>query len=66
VRRIQARRGNGRFTRNTLGNTFGLRAWVCASCRRFNTTGVGAGPPTVCHACGEPFVDIADAEDGGD
>jgi hypothetical protein len=40
MRRFQTRRGNGRFQRNTLANTFGLHAPACPSCRSFNTHGV--------------------------
>jgi hypothetical protein len=61
VKRHQSRRGNGRFQRNTLENTFGLRALVCVTCRSFNTHGLGEARPTTCHACAKPLVDIADA-----
>jgi hypothetical protein len=43
-----------------MENTFGLTAWVCAACRRFNPTKVGEPKPTTCHACGQPFRDIGE------
>jgi hypothetical protein len=62
MKRFQGRRGNGRFRRNTLENTFGLKAYVCASCRRFNPIALGEGRPTACNHCeATPFVDISDA-----
>lgn len=64
-RRLQDRRGNGRFTRNTTENTFGLHNTICPNpdCRRFNpwpvveldpATGFTrpGTKPTHCHACG--------------
>jgi hypothetical protein len=52
--RFQARRGNGRFTRNTMENTFGLSVQTCPwpDCRRFNPRPVGEAPRETCHACG--------------
>ena len=62
MKRFQSRRGNGRFQRNTLENTFGLKAYVCVSCRSFNPVSVGDGRPEACKHCGAtPFVDISDA-----
>ena len=55
MKRFQSRRGNGRFQRNTLENTFGLRANICESCRRFNPTSVGAPTPDKCAHCGWSF-----------
>jgi hypothetical protein len=54
-KRFQSRRSNGRFQRNTLENTFGLRANVCESCRRFNPTSVGDPLPKACAQCGWGF-----------
>lgn len=62
--RLQARRANGRFIRNTLENTFGLRCITCPKCQRFNPYGLKEqqGPfpdprnrwdiPKSCHNCG--------------
>jgi len=61
ARRFQARRGNGRFTRNTVENTFGLHVhiheWKADGswCGAFNTCPVGEPKPNTCHACGEPL-----------
>lgn len=57
MKRFQARRSSGRFTRNTTENTFGFHAAVCAKCRRFNTWNIGEPMPERCHACGEALVD---------
>lgn len=58
MKRFQARRGNGRFIRNTMENTFGLHCAVCPydDCRRLNPTPVGEPQPTHCHACQRPYV----------
>jgi hypothetical protein len=58
MRRYQARRGNGRWTRNTCENTFGLHVEVCphADCRAFNPYGIGEPKPEECHRCGRPFA----------
>lgn len=61
MKRFQARRHSGRFTRNTVENTFGLTVPVCASCRGCNPHNVGEPRPTTCHHCGKPLVDIDDA-----
>jgi hypothetical protein len=63
-RRFQSRRGNGRFTRNTLENTFGLSAPVCPVCRSFNPHPAGEPTPEKCHSCGAPLT--PDAKAGGD
>jgi ribosomal protein L40E len=52
-RRFQARRGNGKFTRNTMENTFGLSVQVCPHCRAMNPRNAGTEPLTNCHRCGE-------------
>jgi hypothetical protein len=57
--RLQARRGNGRFTRNTMENTFGLHVDIHEHkadgswCGSFNPWPVGEPRPETCHACGE-------------
>ncbi len=53
--RFQSRRGNGRFTRNTLENTFGLTVQACPHCGRFNPRAVGEPERETCHACGKPL-----------
>jgi hypothetical protein len=58
-KRFQARRGGGRFTRNTPENTLGLHIAICAACRTFNPYPVGEPMPATCHHCGEALVDIA-------
>lgn len=62
--RRQARRGNGRFTRNTMENTFGLHCEVCPvdTCRRLNPWTVGQAKPERCHACGSLLDGTAEAE----
>lgn len=52
-RRFQARVPSGRFTRNTMENTFGLHCDVCSGCRGFLTYGVNELPPAACPRCGE-------------
>lgn len=66
MKRIQARRSSGRFTRNTMENTFGLHVEVCehADCRRMNSWSVGAEKPTACHACGRPYQGQAKRGEG--
>jgi predicted amidophosphoribosyltransferase len=75
--RFQARAGGGRWTRNTMENTFGLHTGICPSCNGFNPSGVGEPRPEVCHHCGaalavcahgcceDRFVDPAVAFAGG-
>lgn len=64
--RFQSRRTNGRFQKNTLANTFGLRAIICAACNSVNAWKFGEVVPTKCHACGaEPLRDVGDASDAG-
>lgn len=53
--RIQSRRGNGRFTRNTPENTFGLSLNICERCGGFNPSPAGEQRPTICHHCNEPI-----------
>ena len=55
MRRRQARRRNGRFTRNTAENTFGLHVEVCSVCRAVTTWDVGGVRPSGCHVCGGAF-----------
>lgn len=59
-KRQRARRGDGRFVRSTLANTFGLKALVCAKCRTFNTVPLGEARPETCHACGESLRDLSE------
>lgn len=54
--RFQARRGNGRWQRNTLENTFGLHAGFCATCRGFNPHGIHEAAPDLCAHCGAPLA----------
>lgn len=49
--RHQARRANGRYTRNTIENTFGLHVIICPHCNILNPYGVGESKPEKCHAC---------------
>jgi hypothetical protein len=62
MKRFQARRSSGRFTRNTTENTFGFHCIVCAECRRFNPWNVGTPRPATCHACGKPLRDVDELE----
>jgi hypothetical protein len=54
MQRIQARRGNGRFTRNTLRNTFGLGCDVCPRCGQCHPYRLRPRDPraTECTRCG--------------
>lgn len=62
--RHYSRRGNGRFRQSTLENTFGLKAWACAACHRFNPRSVYEPKPEVCEHCGaKPFRDLLDPAD---
>jgi hypothetical protein len=67
-RRFQARRGNGRFTRNTMENTFGLSVDVCPHCRRFNPRPAYEKAAENCHACGKPLreIDISERAKGSE
>lgn len=56
MKRLQARGRRGRFVRNTLENTVGLKVAVCSQCRSLNPYPVGEHPPTTsCHNCGAAF-----------
>jgi hypothetical protein len=58
--RLYKRRGNGRFAGHFQMSDLGIKAWICAACRRINPTDLGARPES-CHACGAtPFIDSAD------
>jgi hypothetical protein len=67
MRRFQARRSSGRFTGNTMENTFGLHAGVHGRktdgswCGSFNPSRVGEPRPTHCHACGEALAEEPEA-----
>jgi len=56
--RFQQRRRNGRFTRNTLENTFGITVDLCSAteCRRLTTRNVGVPSSGKCWACGAPVI----------
>lgn len=56
MKRFQARRSGGRFTRNTLENTCGLHAGICDACHRFNAHGVNETAPDVCAHCGATLL----------
>lgn len=56
MRRLQARQGGGRWTRNTMENTLGLHAGICPSCNGLNPSPVGEERPDVCHHCGAPLA----------
>jgi hypothetical protein len=58
-KRFQARRRSGRFTRNTMENTFGLHVVVCEVCRHLNPWNVGEAAPTKCHHCGASLEEKA-------
>lgn len=59
MKRWQARRGNGRFTGNTMENTLGLHCAICPQpdCGALNPSRVGEPRPTVCHRCGRSLID---------
>ncbi len=56
MKRFQARRGSGRFTRNTMENTFGLHCPSCPECNKFLPHPVGSAPPDTCNGCGAVMV----------
>lgn len=60
--RLYARKQNGRFTRPTLENMFGLTAPSCPGCHRLNPHPVNQPPPGTCHACGAPMKPEAAAQ----
>jgi len=60
-RRIQARRGNGRFTRNTPENTFGLHLSMCGYCGQIHPWSLGCKEPESCKSCGRSLLN-ADPE----
>jgi hypothetical protein len=52
--RIQSRRGNGRFQKPTLANTFGLGNEICSACGQMHPFSLGVcRPPAECESCGE-------------
>lgn len=53
MKQYRARLSNGRFTRNTLENTFGLHCDICPKCNGCIPYGVNEAPPQKCHHCGE-------------
>lgn len=60
-KRYQARKSNGRFTRNTIQNIFGLQVFACPHCGRFNTYGARESRPQICHNCNGPLIEVGDA-----
>lgn len=56
MKRFQARRASGRFTRNTPENTFGLHIDQCGACGRLISYPVGDAPPDACHGCGAVII----------
>lgn len=56
MKRRQARRRNGRFTRNTPENTLCLHIDVCSECRALIPYDLGEARPTCCHRCGADLV----------
>jgi hypothetical protein len=61
--RYYSRKGNGRFRRATLENTFGVSAPICPECRRFNPHAVNEPEPEHCHACGAKLRPETETED---
>lgn len=64
MKRFQARKNNGRFTRNTMENTFGLHTDVCKKCRQIISWSVGDKKPEKCHSCGELLTNPPPTEGG--
>ena len=66
MKRFQARRGNGRFVRNTPENTLGMHIDVHERkadgswCGAMIPTTVGEQRPEKCHACGEALVQASE------
>ena len=67
MKRLQARRGNGRFTRNTSENTLGLHMNIHGFrkdgetwCGAFNPSRVGEPFPERCQTCGELLSEAGD------
>jgi len=58
MKRFQARKSNGRFTPNTLENTFGLSIVACPHCGRFNPYPANGKKPETCHACGRGLTPV--------
>jgi hypothetical protein len=61
MKRLQARRGNGRFIRNTPENAFGLHMNIHEGqkpngewCGAFNPSKLGEARPEICQ-CGSPL-----------
>lgn len=67
--RFQARRSNGRWERNTLSNTFGLRDGMHGRkadgswCGGLNPSGLHEAAPTTCGHCGEALTPDATASE---
>lgn len=57
MKRIQGRRSNGQFRRNTLENTFGLSTRICPDCGALNPYRLRfEQPPDLCSYCGYHFA----------
>lgn len=62
MKRYQARRRGGEFTRNTPENILGLHIAIHGRqadgswCGALNPSPVGEPRPSVCHVCGEPLT----------
>ncbi len=52
MKRYQSRKRNGRFTKNTLQNTFGIIVVHCKCRTLANHYSVGEPKPEVCRDCG--------------
>ena len=58
MNKLQARRSNGRWTKNTLQNTFGLDTIICKNCgaiHPYNSRDPREIKPNKCRDCGFEF-----------
>lgn len=55
-KRIHSRRGNGRFQKATLENTFGLTTRICPHCNGLNPHKADEPAPEVCGQCGKSLL----------
>jgi hypothetical protein len=56
MKRHQARKGNGRFIKNTIENTFGLHCIFCPNCGIGNPYGLAEERPSKCHSCEKDLI----------
>ena len=63
MKRYQSRRGNGRFIKNTMENTFGLHVEICPHCRICNPYKVNEPKPEKCHDCGKFLREPEESKD---